>query len=478
MLSKTLAFGLVGGCVLWRRRCAAATSASAAAAAAAAAAADDTVIFDATKLNGFVRELLGGAGCGARERQLVADHLVQANLMGHDSHGVQMLPQYFAAVREGRLLPNVRPTRLVAPGGGGAAGDGPILSFDARGSFGQSSCHEAVGAAIVCARAHGVCLLTVRDAHHIGRVGAYAEQAAAAGLVFISFVNTTGHAPLVAPYGGTTAVCGTNPFTCAVPQGLAAAVAAEEEAGAGAAAAAAAASPPPPPPPPLVLDVATSTLANGKVMNAMYKGAAVPEGVLLDADGSPSVDPGCMWKSKEGQGVQYQGGCIRAFGLHKGSGLMLMAELLAGALTGARPEGGGTIHPKNARRGATTNNLLAVLFDPLALGIHADGGGAEGSAAAAEEEEGVATTRAPTATRAAAAAGVDEEVTAFVEHFKAARPVAGGGGVLVPGEVERRSMRRREREGVPVPAKTWQQMLEAADSVGLDWQQMDARARS
>ena len=473
-MSKIVAFGALalGGCVLWRRRCAAATTAAAA----------DTVIFDAAKLNGFVRELLGGAGCGARERQLVADHLVQANLMGHDSHGVQMLPQYFAAVREGRLLPNVRPTRLVAPGGGGAsatAGDGPILSFDARGSFGQASCHEAVGAAIACARAHGVCLLTVRDAHHIGRVGTYAEQAAAAGLVFISFVNTTGHAPLVAPYGGTTAVCGTNPFTCAVPQGLAAAAVAA--AGAGATAAAAAA--PPPPPPPLVLDFATSTLANGKVMHAMYRGAAVPEGVLLDADGSPSVDPGCMWETEEGQGVQYQGGCITAFGLHKGSGLMLMAELLAGALTGARPEGGGTIHPKNARRGATTNNLLAVLFDPLALGIHhACDGGSDGSAAAAEGVTTTTTTTTPAATaattRAAAAASVDEEVTAFVEHFKAARPVAGGGGVLVPGEAEHMSMRRREREGVPVPAKTWQQMLEAADSVGLDWQQMDARARS
>ena len=121
--------------------------------------------------------------------------------MGHDSHGVQMLPQYFAAIREGRLKTNVRLTRLSAPRAPPAAADGaddgaedgtddadacnPILSYDARGSFGQASCHDAMVSAIKRAQRLGVCLVTVRDAHHIGRVGSYAEQVGAPPLLLL-----------------------------------------------------------------------------------------------------------------------------------------------------------------------------------------------------------------------------------------------------------------------------------------------------
>lgn len=147
-------------------------------------------------------------------------------------------------------------------------------------------------------------------------------------------------------------------------------------------------------------------------------------------------------------GARFAGGALLPFGLHKGSGLMLMVELLAGALTGPRPEGGGTVHPKNHRRGPTTNNVLAVLFDPLALGMGAD------------------------------SASIDAEVAAFVEFFKASPPLAGSGPVLVPGEPERLKRRAREMAvsaggGIAVPGRVWNQILGAAEWVGLSRAEME-----
>jgi hydroxycarboxylate dehydrogenase B len=175
----------------------------------------------------------------------------------------------------------------------------------------------------------GVSILAIRDCGHMGRIGAYGEQCAAAGLVSLHFANVSGHAPFVAPFGGREARLSTNPFCFAVPTGVGAA--------------------------PVILDCATSKLAWGKLKVAHNKGRKAPPGAMLDEAGKPTRDPGLM--------VPVARGAMIAFGEHKGSGLGLICELLGGALAG-----GATIHPKNRRDLATINSMLSIVIDPTRLG--------------------------------------------------------------------------------------------------------------
>lgn len=197
--------------------------------------------------------------------------------------------------------------------------------------MGQAVTEEAMNLAIGRAREHGVCVLGLRRSHHLGRVGHWAEQAAAAGMISIHFVNVLSR-QIVAPHGGYEARYGTNPFTIGVPV-------------AGAA--------------PLVMDFATSAIALGKVRVANNKGVPVPPGCLLDADGHPTDDPAVMFPPA-GQ----PHGALRSFGEHKGYVLAMMCELLGAAVTG-----GHTIRPETlTHEHAVWNNMLAIVFDPARLG--------------------------------------------------------------------------------------------------------------
>src|SRR4029450_2103420 len=139
----------------------------------------------------------------------------------------------------------------------------------------------------------------LRNAHHLGRIGAYGEPCGRAGLVSIHFANVVGHEPQVSPWGGRERRMTTNPFCCVVPQESA---------------------------PPIVLDMATSAIALGKVRVAFLKGEPVPDGVLVDAEGKPTNDAEVMYQAPFG--------ALGPFGQHKGYGLALMCELLGGALAG------------------------------------------------------------------------------------------------------------------------------------------------
>jgi uncharacterized oxidoreductase len=278
------------------------------------------VIIAEQKLKDLLHKILQQSGSDEYEAALVAEHLVCANLTGHDSHGVAMLPIYIRNLRAGLLVPG-NSAKLVKD-------DGSIMIFDGQRGYGQRVAYEAMNAAISRCRETGLVVMALRNAHHIGRVGSYGEQSIAAGLVSLHFVNVIDHQPLVAPFGGRDARYSTNPVCIAMP-------ATGQN-------------------PAVLLDMATSRIARGKALVAMNKGEMLAEGLLLDSSGEPTTDPSVMFRQP--------GGALLPFGEHKGYGLAFFCELLAGVLTG-----GGTIQPENPRMGGIVNNMLTFVVDPARL---------------------------------------------------------------------------------------------------------------
>lgn len=280
-------------------------------------------IISEQNLKSLLQKILQQAGSDEYEAGVVAEHLVGANMTGHDSHGAIMLPIYVRNIREGLLIPGMCASLV--------RDDGSIMVFDGQRGYGQRVAAEAMDAAICRCRDTGLVLMTLRNAHHIGRVGTYGEQSIRAGLVSLHFVNVIDHSPLVAPFGGREARYSTNPICMAMP------ATAEN--------------------PAVLLDMATSRIARGKAMVAMNKGERVAEGLILDSNGEPTTDPAVMFHQP--------GGALLPFGEHKGYGLAFFCELLAGVLTG-----GGTIQPENPRLGGIVNNMFTFLVDPGRLVEH------------------------------------------------------------------------------------------------------------
>ena len=342
-------------------------------------------------LHRWVIDLFRAAGSSDREATLTADHLVGANLAGHDSHGVGMAPRYVDSLLNHELQLN----QTVAV----TTDTGPMLSVDGRRGMGQSVAFQAMELAIARARQHGVCVLGLRHSHHLGRVGHWAEQAVAAGLVSIHFTNAVSRNPMVAPHGGGEGRFNTNPFTVGMPR---------NDGG------------------PIVLDFATSAIAAGKVRVAYNKQVPVPPGCLIDAEGQPTDDPAVLFEPPEGPH-----GALVPFARHKGFALSMVCELLGAALTG-----GETTHPANlpARYGVW-NNMLAIVFDPA---------------------------------RMAGGQGFETEARHFVDWVQSARLSADGqalGGILMPGDIERRTRAERAQQ-VPVDSGTLAQLDQAAAAIG------------
>ena len=213
------------------------------------------------KLRQVVSQILVRAGSSAYEADVVTDHLVRANLNGHDSHGVGMLPTYMRNLNRGILKPNQHPVL--------AKDNGSIMMYDGQEGYGQVQAKEAMEGAIARANEASLVLMTLRNSHHIGRIGTYGEQAIKAGLISIHFVNVVDHGPTVAPYGGTQARFVTNPVCVAIPG------TAKTEA--------------------ILLDMATSKIALGKARVARNKGVPVPDDSVIDADGFPTNNPNVLF---------------------------------------------------------------------------------------------------------------------------------------------------------------------------------------
>ena len=340
-------------------------------------------------LHAAIRLVVRGFGSGPAEVEAVADNLIEANLTGHDSHGIGMLPRYADAYLEGGLTPNASLNVL--------HDSGTLLRLDGNRGFGQVIGQQAMALGIERARAQGSCIVALGNAHHLGRIGAWAEQAAAAGLVSLHFVNVISRA-IVAPHGGSDARFGTNPFCAGVPL---------------------------PGRPPVILDFATSVIAQGKTRVAMNKGETVPEGCLIDEQGRPTQQPRYSVVPPFGALLTFGG----ALGGHKGYGLALMCELLGGALAA-----GMTQRNDDSSHKRVLNGMFSVLLDPAALG----GPG-----------------------------GFAEEALAFLDWVQASPPREGFGPVQVAGDAERAQRARRTAEGVPVDGTTWQEILDAAAKLGV-----------
>ena len=356
----------------------------------------DTVTVPADRLRDFIASIFAGAGCKADEAARIARYLLSANLTGHDSHGVIRTPRYILWLREGKVRAGQTLTMVH---------DTPTHAIvDGNYGFGQTVAPLAVDLGIDKARASGLAVVGLRHAGHIGRIGDWAERAAEAGLVSLHFVNVAG-GELVAPFGGVDRRFSTNPVCIGVPLADA----------------------------PLILDFATSVVAEGKVLVASNGGKPVPMGSLIGPDGALSDDPRMLYGDIDGSNVRDPGaghGALRAFGEHKGSGLAFMCEMLAGCLTD-----GGTSGPipGGGKRGQISNGMLSFYLSP-------GGFGAQRFAASARE---------------------------YAQYVKASRPAAASDEVLLPGEKEARTRSQRLSEGVPLQAATWAAITATAADLGV-----------
>jgi hydroxycarboxylate dehydrogenase B len=346
----------------------------------------------AAPLRDLVQTIFERAGSNAAESEAVADHLIEANLMGHDSHGVIRVAPYIELLRSGKWAAN-RHIEIVKDAGA-------VVVVDGGQGIGQVIAKEAVDLGIERARAHGVAVVGVRHSGHMGRIGAWAEQAAAAGLVSLHFVNTTGFGIQVAPFGGTDRRLSVNPIALGVPR---------------------------PGKEPLIHDMSTGTIAAGKIRVARNKGELLPDGAIIDNRGRPTRDPEAFFTDPPGALTTAAG--------HKGYGLALFVEVLAGALTG-----GGSGHPGSPTADRPINNLLSILIDPERMA---------GSQVLAADLE---------------------RLCAYVTASPPARP---GGEVLLPGEIERRTKAERLAHGIPLDPNTLAQLRGAARAVGLSDAEID-----
>ncbi len=368
------------------------------------------ILVSAERLRALTRRIFVAAGCSDEESARIAHYLVLANLTGHDSHGVIRIPRYLDWMSRGWLKPGQTPTVVVE--------SEAMVLLEGHYGFGQTLGPRATEIGIRKAEVAGTAIVALRHSGHLGRIGDFAEMAAAAGLVSIHFVNVAG-STLVAPFGGRERRMGTNPITIGVPL---------------------------PDEPPLILDFATSAVAEGKAIVAHSGGKPLPEGSLIDENGRLSSDPTVFYGPKRPGRIPHSSGgrgAIRAMGEHKGSGLSLMIELLAGALTGSgcagpppRPDKGAIFDARGDSPARPVNNgMLSIFLKPAAF---------------AGEDAFVA------------------EARSYVEFFKSSKPALGADEILTPGEPERRTRARREAEGIPLPEETWAIIVAAGEQVGLD----------
>lgn len=243
--------------------------------------------FAVTALRDFASSRLAAAGVAPTDADLVARSLVDADRAGIFSHGLLRLPLYLSALAAGGIDPQARP-RVTRE-------HGAVTVIDAGSAFGQVAMQEAVARAISLAPVHGMATVSVHGSTHFGAGRFWMEQLTEQGLAGI-LTSTTG--PVAAPFGGARPVLGTNPLTIGLPSSGTS---------------------------PLLVDLATTAGAYGKVVSARNEGTPIPAGWAVDSSGAPTTDPLAA----------LDGGALVPFGGHKGSGLSVMIEALSAALSSA-----------------------------------------------------------------------------------------------------------------------------------------------
>ncbi|MGH2344279.1 MAG: Ldh family oxidoreductase [Chloroflexota bacterium] len=330
-------------------------------------------------LQRIARAILAAAGTPHDLAQVVAESLVDANLAGYDSHGAMRLPTYVRLIQTGQ----VKPAERAEVSGRHQA----TATVDGRWGWGQPAARLAMETAIALATKFGIGAVTIQRCNHIGRVGEYVEAMTRAGMMGIALCNA---GAVVAPYGGRERRLGTNPFAWAAPTAD--------------------------PEHPLLLDFATSVLAGGKLEVAHARGQTIKPGVLLDAEGQPSIVPDDF----------FRGGALLPFGAYKGYAMGVMVELLAGALSGAAPS---CLPEYNSGNGTLMVAFNIATFQPLAQFM--------------------------------------DQATRFSAVVGSSQPATGSAGVLLPGDPATEARRQRGLTGIPLPAATWQALHDLAARLGL-----------
>jgi hydroxycarboxylate dehydrogenase B len=329
------------------------------------------------------------AGCQQAEAARISFYLVEANLAGHDSHGVLRIPSYVDWLRTGKVIANKTIKVLFE--------NDVIAVMDGEFGFGQTVGEQAMKLGIEKSDRHGVAVVALRNSGHLGQIGAWALMAARANRISIHFVNTSGAGILVAPHGGINRRISANPIAAGIPvrNGH-----------------------------PLVLDISTSTIAEGKIRLALNKGVPVPDNCLIDAKGRPTTDPKVFYANPPG--------AILPFGGHKGYGLAMIAEMLAGALTGSSCS-----NPSATR---VVNGMLTIILSPRFF---------------ISEDE------------------FYQEAQRFIDYVKSSEKVSPDGEILMPGELEEKTRQNRIRDGIEVDDTTWNQILATCRALQLSQEYLD-----
>jgi LDH2 family malate/lactate/ureidoglycolate dehydrogenase len=269
------------------------------------------------ELRAFTAGVLRAEGVPDGDAALVAESLVQADLWGHQSHGVLRLPWYVARLRTGAVTAKTAPEVL--------SDTGPLVLLDGRDGIGQVLADRARALAVERAREHGVGVVGVRNSNHFGTAMWFTRRAARDGCVA---VLTTNASPAMAPWGGREKVIGTNPWSIAAPGPDGRVIA---------------------------LDIANTAVARGKIYLAKNRGEPIPSGWAMSRDGAPTTDPA--------EGVL---GVILPMAGHKGYAIAFLMDVLSGALTGSGvgPEVHGPYEPEARSR----CGHLFLALDPAAFG--------------------------------------------------------------------------------------------------------------
>lgn len=348
--------------------------------------------YTAESLLNLASTILSGFGCDPDECGTVSEHLIKANLSGHDSHGIGMLPIYGKQVADGNLIPNQTPEI--------ASTSGAVTVVDAKRGFGHRMALLALDEAIKSCRTNSTAVLGLRNAGHVSRTGHYSEYCAQQGLISLHFVNVWGHAPIVAAHGSCEPSFSTNPISIGIPVNGKATP---------------------------MLDLATSTVAFGKVRVAHNRGEKVPFGWIIDDAGTPTDDPSPIWQNRTG--------ALTPFGQHKGSGLAIFVELLAGAIAGTETVATGNYIPNGV-----FNNMFSILIDPQAF----------------DSKE-----------------RIEERVMEFYQSIKQSKPAENQDSVLMPGEPELKTRLHRSKSGIDVDPETVGQLIETGQEFGLRKQDLN-----
>ena len=334
--------------------------------------------FTAEELTAVCLNVFQELNIPAAEAEIVTRSMVDANRVGHDSHGVIHLPKYVREL-EARLIQPGAPTETLHE-------SASIAVLDGNWGFGPVIATRAVELAIQKAKQTDVSSVAVSQCNEVGRLGGYACLAADAEMIGLLMTNDHGGGTCVAPHGGIEGRLSTNPLACAVPiEGR----------------------------DPIVLDMSTSVVASGKIRVQQHENEALPDGWLIDAEGASTTNPDDFYGIPPASLLPF-GGPVSA---HKGFGLSIIVDILAGALTGA-----GCSQSEDARVG---NGLFVFVIN-------------------------VASFRG--------FPGFSAEIARFIGYLKSAKRAAGFDTIRVPGERGWEAQRKREQEGIPIDAETWTQI--------------------